>query len=154
MGACGQPHAPASLSPGKRPLVLEAGWAPGSVWMGAENCTWIRTPGREAYNESLYRLNHPGPRKNTQYLQKNKNTISVPCTGDRQWRPRSLWNLLESVVISLAYPTVEEGACGEQQRATPASTSRAPRSVDRLEQPPTYIYIYKEITWLANPRLA
>lgn len=43
-------------------------------------------------------------------------------------------------MISLAYPIIEERACEQQQRATPASTSRPPRSVDRSEQPPTYIY--------------
>jgi len=32
-------HAPATLYPGKNPvpIVQEAGWAPGPVWIGAEN---------------------------------------------------------------------------------------------------------------------
>jgi len=35
----GQRHAPAALPPGKDPvpIVQEAGWAPGPVWIGAEN---------------------------------------------------------------------------------------------------------------------
>jgi len=35
----GQRHAPAALYPGKDPvpIVKEAGWAPGTVWTGAEN---------------------------------------------------------------------------------------------------------------------
>jgi hypothetical protein len=42
---------PRPLYPGDRdlvPIVQEAGWAPGSVWTGAENLapTWIRSPDR------------------------------------------------------------------------------------------------------------
>jgi hypothetical protein len=39
MGVCGQHHAPAAFTPGKDPvpIVEEAGWAPESVWIGAEN---------------------------------------------------------------------------------------------------------------------
>jgi hypothetical protein len=44
----GQRHAPAAFTPGKEPvpIVQEAGWAPGSVWVGAENLapTGIRSP--------------------------------------------------------------------------------------------------------------
>ena len=45
------------------PIVQEAGWALGSVWKGAENLarTRIRSPGRPARSESLYRLRFPGP---------------------------------------------------------------------------------------------
>ena len=39
MGVGGQCHAPAAFTPGKDPvpIVQEAGWAPGPVWIGAEN---------------------------------------------------------------------------------------------------------------------
>ena len=39
MGVGGQRHAPAAFTPGKDtvPIVQEAGWAPGLVWIGAEN---------------------------------------------------------------------------------------------------------------------
>jgi hypothetical protein len=39
MGVGGQRHAPAAFTPGKDPvpIVQEAGWAPGPVWIGAEN---------------------------------------------------------------------------------------------------------------------
>jgi len=39
MWVSGQRHAPAVFTPGKDPvpIVQEAGWAPGPVWMGAEN---------------------------------------------------------------------------------------------------------------------
>jgi len=39
MGVGGQPHAPAASTNGKDPvpIVQEAGWAPGLVWIGAEN---------------------------------------------------------------------------------------------------------------------
>ena len=45
------------------PIIQEAGWASGPVWTGAENLapTWIRSPGRPARSESLYRLSYPGP---------------------------------------------------------------------------------------------
>ena len=59
---------PGRFTPGKDPvhIVQEAGWAPGRVWMGAENLalTGIRSPDRPARSESLYRLSYPGrPRK-------------------------------------------------------------------------------------------
>ena len=39
MGVCGRRHVPADFPPGNEtvPIVLEAGWAPGPVWTGAEN---------------------------------------------------------------------------------------------------------------------
>jgi hypothetical protein len=51
------------FTPGKDslPIVLEAGWAPGPVWAGAENLapTGIRPPDRPARSQSLYRLRYP-----------------------------------------------------------------------------------------------
>jgi hypothetical protein len=56
---------PRPLYPGKDPvpIVQEAGWFPGPVWTGAENLTptGIRSPGRQACSELLYRLSYPGP---------------------------------------------------------------------------------------------
>ena len=53
------------FTPGKDPvpIVQEAGWAPGSVWTGAENLafTEIRSPDRSARSEPLYRLSYRGP---------------------------------------------------------------------------------------------
>jgi hypothetical protein len=53
----GRRHAPAAFTPGKDPvpIVQEAGWAPGPVWIGAENLTphWDLI-------ESLYRLSYRG----------------------------------------------------------------------------------------------
>ena len=67
-GVDGQCHAPAALPSGKRPgshlvaTLQEAGWAPGPVWIGAENLasTGIPFPDRPARSESLYRLSYPG----------------------------------------------------------------------------------------------
>ena len=60
-----QRHIPAAFPPGNdlAPIVLEAGWAPGPVWTGAENFapTDIRSPYRPARSESPYRGRHPGP---------------------------------------------------------------------------------------------
>ena len=57
---------PGRFTPAKDPVLLvqEAGWAPGSVWTGAEkhSPTGIRSPDRPARNESLYRLSYPGRR--------------------------------------------------------------------------------------------
>jgi len=56
---------PGRLTPGKDPvpIVLEAGWAPGSVWTGAENLALngIRSPDRPARSELQYRLRYRGP---------------------------------------------------------------------------------------------
>ena len=64
MGVGGQRHAPTALPQEKDPvlIVLGTGWAPGSVWAGAENLatTGIRSPDRPARSESLYRLSYPG----------------------------------------------------------------------------------------------
>ena len=65
MGVRGQCHSPATFTPGKDPvpIVQEAGWAPGPVWIGAENLasTGTRSPDLPARSESLYRLRYPGP---------------------------------------------------------------------------------------------
>jgi len=57
------PH-PSRLTPAKSlvPIVLEAGWAPGLVWTGAENLApaGIRSSDRPACSESLYRIRSPG----------------------------------------------------------------------------------------------
>ena len=63
MGLGGQHHAPAAFTPwkGPAPIVQEAGWAPGPVWIGAENFapTGILSPDRPARRQSLYRLRYP-----------------------------------------------------------------------------------------------
>jgi hypothetical protein len=55
VGGC---HAPAAFTPWKElvPIVQEAGWALGPVWIGAENLapTGIRSPDLPARSESLY----------------------------------------------------------------------------------------------------
>ena len=55
---------PRSLYPQERSgrLLQEAGWAPGTVWRGAENLapTGIRSPDCPARSELLYRLRYPG----------------------------------------------------------------------------------------------
>jgi len=64
-GVGGQRHAPAAFTPRKDPIpiVQEAGWAPGPVWIGAENLafTGIRSPDCPAPSEWLYRLRYPDP---------------------------------------------------------------------------------------------
>jgi hypothetical protein len=64
MGVGGQHHAPAAFTPGKHkvPIALEAGWASGPVWIGAENLalTGIRSPDLPPRSESLYRLSYSG----------------------------------------------------------------------------------------------
>jgi len=44
------------------PIVRDAGWAPASVWRGADNLapTGIRSLERPNFRESLYRLGYPG----------------------------------------------------------------------------------------------
>ena len=60
-GMSGQQHGPAVLYPGKDPvpIVQEAGWAPGPVWTGGKSRpTGIRSSGRPARNQWLYRLSY------------------------------------------------------------------------------------------------
>lgn len=56
MGVGGQRHTPAPV-----PITQEAGWDPGPIWTGAGNLahTGIRTRGRPARIESLYRFRYP-----------------------------------------------------------------------------------------------
>jgi hypothetical protein len=64
-GVGGQRYAPAAFTLEKEPvpIVQEAGWAPGPVWIGAENLasTGIRYSDLPARSESLYRLSYSGP---------------------------------------------------------------------------------------------
>jgi hypothetical protein len=64
-GVGGQRHAPDAFTPWKDPVpvVQEAGWATGPVWIGAENLapTGIRSPDLPARSEWLNRLSYPGP---------------------------------------------------------------------------------------------
>ena len=63
----GQRHAPAVLPPDRDPvpIVQEARWAPGPVWMGAEKLshTGFRSPDRSTRSDSVYRLRYPGPHR-------------------------------------------------------------------------------------------
>ena len=64
MGGGGSAPRPALFAAEKDPvpIVQEAGWAPGSVWKGAENLisTGIRFPDRPARSGSLYRQSYRG----------------------------------------------------------------------------------------------
>ena len=64
------------------PIMWETGWAPWTVWTGAENLatTGTGSPDRPARNESLYRLSYPGT-----YVTDNMNVIF-----DIRYRPRIL----------------------------------------------------------------
>jgi hypothetical protein len=78
-GVGGQHHASAALPPGKDPvpIVLEDRWAPGPVWMRAENLapTGIRSPDRPSPSVSLYRLSYRGP------ILNEVAAIKVICMG-------------------------------------------------------------------------
>jgi len=58
---------PSHFTPGEDPVptLQEAGWAPGPVCTGSENvaATGIRSPGRPARSESLYRMDYPAYQK-------------------------------------------------------------------------------------------
>ena len=58
----GQQHAPAAIYPWKNPVPIlqEAGWAPGPVWMGRKSHPHRDSiPDRPACSQSLYRLRYP-----------------------------------------------------------------------------------------------
>jgi len=59
MGWVGQPHAPATSTPGKDsvPIVQGAGWATGPVWTGGKSRPHRDSiPDRPARSQSLHRL--------------------------------------------------------------------------------------------------
>jgi len=61
MGVEGQPHAPASSTPGKDKILIvqEGGWAPGPVWTGGKSrLDRDSIPDRPARSKSLYRLSY------------------------------------------------------------------------------------------------
>jgi len=66
MWVSGQRHAPGKTR--------SPGWAPGSVWKGADNLasTGIRFPECAARTKSLYRLSCPGPRQTVLKHYQNK----------------------------------------------------------------------------------
>ena len=60
-GVVGQPHAPAASTPGKDPVPIlqEAEWTPGPVWMGGKPRPFRDLiPGRPARIRQLYRLSY------------------------------------------------------------------------------------------------
>jgi hypothetical protein len=60
------------------PIVLEAGWAPGLVWTGAQNRpTGIRTPNHPARSDSLRRLRYPDPQVPPLFLLKDEDGPSL-----------------------------------------------------------------------------
>ena len=62
----GQQHATAALDPGKDPVPIlqEAGWAPGPVWMGGKSRPHRDLiPDRPARSQSLYRLRYRAHRR-------------------------------------------------------------------------------------------
>jgi hypothetical protein len=69
--------------PGKDPvpIVEDAGWGPGPVWIGAENLatTGIRSPDRPARSQSLYRLRYPAHNEVTWTTSKSSPDISQPA---------------------------------------------------------------------------
>jgi len=57
MGWGGQQHAPAASTPGKGPVPIlqEAGWTPGPVWMGGKSRPQLDSiPDRPVPSQSLY----------------------------------------------------------------------------------------------------
>ena len=72
------------FTPGKDPvsIVQEAGWAPGPVWMGAENLapTGIRSPDRPARRPVAIPTTLPGPPLQVSLGSIFKNSILCPQT--------------------------------------------------------------------------
>ena len=78
-----QPHFTTGKDP--VPILQEAGWAPGSVWTGADNLvpTGIRSPDRPARSQSLYRLSYPA--HGTIRMIRQKILLqNITFEGDRQ----------------------------------------------------------------------
>ena len=103
------------FTPGKDPLPIaqETGWAPGSVWTGAENLApnGIRSPDRLARKESLYRLSYRAQTENKSMLQNNEEETTYKPSGgtgsERDWLYRM------SRVLS---KTLVRGSGGEKKK--------------------------------------
>jgi hypothetical protein len=78
------------------PIVQEAGWAPRSVWTGAENLspTGIRSPDRPARSQSLYRLRYPAH----VYTINLTNILNVTASWIRYFHTRLLFLVLKALV--------------------------------------------------------
>ena len=77
-------------------IVEEAGWAPGTVWTGAENLapTGIRFTDRPARCESLYRLGHPSTTKSKKLSNYGKMGLTETVVG----RTENIWRRYGLVV--------------------------------------------------------
>jgi hypothetical protein len=94
------------------PVVQKVGWAPGTVWTGAENLTptGILSKNRPASSEQLHRVSYPGPPFRANKLQNFHLFLSVPrlrmcllctfMTGDTetnvlaQFEKLRVWNVI------------------------------------------------------------
>jgi len=91
----GQQHAPAAfnLREDPVPILQEAGWAPGPVWMGGKSRSpQDSIPDRPARSQSLYRLSYPVHRRGPEGSRKLRfpdfvttaqdgGRLSALCTG-------------------------------------------------------------------------
>ena len=88
------------------PIVQEAGWAPGPVWICAENLapTRIRSPDRPACSQSLYRVCYPAH-------QIQSCTLIILYSSIRiVWRKKYIWTFfLEIEFRSRRQPTTKPG---------------------------------------------
>jgi len=96
---------PDHFNPGKYPvpIVQEAGWVPGPVWMGAENLTsnGIRSPDRSSRSESLYRLSYTVP---------NNELIMDILMSETSWGHKK-WNNISSDIKLVFYSSMNICLC-------------------------------------------
>jgi hypothetical protein len=94
------------------PIVLQVVWAPGPVWMGAENIapTGNRSPDHPALSELLYRLSYRCPPciltvfKNLLAAGSFKITITLPFNEIRLTRTRHVESTrFKCLFITLSY---------------------------------------------------
>jgi hypothetical protein len=99
------------VTPGKD-SVPKAGWAPGTLWAGAENLarTGIRSTGRPARSESLYQLHYLGPRLSSVFTLNLPLVygvcIGVTCSGQdtalnnkRMHRISIIWKVFRMATV-------------------------------------------------------
>ena len=80
------------------PIVQEAGWAPGTVWTGAENLApfRIRSPDRPACSQSLYRLCYPAHRHQLiPHMARFSSLTSTTCKSIYLWQNDIASHLLQ-----------------------------------------------------------
>jgi len=118
------------FNPGKDqvPIVQEAGWAPGPVWMGAKNLapTGIRSLDRPA-SQSLYRLCYPAHNGRIGFHKMWCNPLYWVLRSSQYWK---IWDSVISRTYSKINSILHPYSCTKVHKIRPILDLGNKRSVD------------------------